>query len=346
VNVNRSLTAILLVLNVAVLAGCRGWNPWIRRPPPCTFAPTATKQELVAHVNRNITPPTGLPAMTAWRCVKAHVQVNNFPIRADANVDISAPHKFRVRAANPFTGSAVADLGSNESDVWFWFQDAPGIMTVSHEVLPDVLSRMEMPIDPDWVMEVLGVVPLDGDSYRIDQPDAPVTYMDLVAERAGANGELYRRIVRIDRCQGHIIEHRIESLDGKRIAWALLSDYRPDLSGQYELPHFIQLECPAAKSQITIQLSSIEVNPVARNDSAWQIPNRPGVPRLQFDPNVIQAASATRSSAPRPLPRPERQPLPMQSGGVGRVMIPDLSEDAPPAAYSAATSQSSSGRLP
>ena len=61
-------TALASTVAVALLlasSGCHFWGLVRPRPAPCVLSPTATKQEIVAHVNRNVTPPGGVPPLTA-----------------------------------------------------------------------------------------------------------------------------------------------------------------------------------------------------------------------------------------------------------------------------------------
>jgi hypothetical protein len=258
-----------------------------------------------------------------------------------ATIDVEAPRRLRVLAHMPITGSDLADFGSNDEEIWIWNQGAPGIVTLRHEQLPEALSQMQVPFEPEWLMEVLGVVPINVDEFALAVPATPQRYVELIADRTSPTGAAVRRVVRIDLCLGRIREHRIEALDGRVIASARLDEYHADATGQYVLPHLIQISWPDAKSGMTLRIGEIMVNPPANSLVSWQVPEKPGVPRISFP---------GRSALPRP--QSWHEPVLRQAGGEAvsgppaRVTLPELSADEPPAAYSGAASQSSSVPLP
>lgn len=337
-------TAVAYTLAAALLlgsSGCHFWGFWPKPPAPCVLSSAATKQEIVAHVNRNVTPLGGAPPLTAWRCLQVQLTASGMP-PVPATIDVEAPLRMRVRAQMPLTFSEVADFGSNDELIWIWNQGAPGMMIIRHEQLPEALAQMQVPFEPEWLMEVLGVVPINVDEFELAVPETPKSYIELVANRISPTGAPVRRVVRINLCQGRILEHRIESTDGRVIASARLDNYELDATGQYVLPHFMKIEWPEAKAGMTLRLGDIMVNPPANSLVSWQAPEKPGVPRIVFP---------GRGSA---VPRPHtwHEPLLRQIGGEtgsdapARVRLPDYSEDERPAAYSGAASQSSSDPLP
>jgi hypothetical protein len=259
-----------------------------------------------------------------------------------ATIDVEAPLRMRIRAQMPLTFSEVADFGSNDELIWIWNQGAPGMMVIRHEQLPEALAQMQVPFEPEWLMEVLGVVPINVDEFELAVPETPKSYIELVANRISPTGAPVRRVVRINLCQGRILEHRIESTDGRVIASARLDNYELDATGQYLLPHLMKIEWPEAKAGMTLRLGEIMVNPPANSLVSWQAPDKPGVPRIVFPGHG--------SAVPRP--QTWQEPLLRQTGhetaadAPARVRLQDLSEDEPPAAYSGAASQSSSDPLP
>jgi hypothetical protein len=333
---HKALACVLLAAATSASSGCHAFQRLWHRPPPCVLTAGATKQEIVAHVNRNLSPPTGAPPLTAWRCTNAKARLNGMPA-VDASLEVEAPRRLRIRAQMPFTYSPVADFGSNDEEVWLWDQTAPGVLTIPHEELPQALTRMQVPFDPEWLMEVLGVEQVDASECELVYPDPPQKWAELVSERPAHTGETVRRVMRVDLCQGTIQEHRVETVDGRVIAAARLTDYRPDATGQYVLPHLVQIHWPATNSSITLTLREIAANPPPTNMASWSVPVKAGVPRLEFN-----AASAAPPKPREVIPAgDEQQPLDPPA----RVRLPDFSEDVPPAEYSPATLRSSSDRL-
>lgn len=336
---HNALACVLLAAAALASSGCLGVGRcgWPRRPPPCVLHSNATKQEIVAHVNRNLSSPTGVPPLTAWRCTDADARFNRMP-PAKASLEVEAPRRLRIRAQMPLTYSPVADFGSNDEEVWLWDQTAPGVLTIPHAALPQALGSLQVPFDPDWLMEVLGVEPVDAAEFELVAPLPSQKWVELVAERQSPTGEPVRRVMRVDLCQGRIEEHRIETLDGRVVASAKLLDYKPDATGQYVLPHSVQISWPATNSSIALRFREIVANPPSTSLASWTVPVKPGVPRLEFNPPA-GLPRATRDIVPAGS---EQQPLDPPA----RLRLPDFSEDVPPAAYSPAASQSSWDQLP
>ena len=328
--------------------GCRHFPVfWPRKPEPvpCTFDPGATKQEIVAHVNRFIAPEGELPPLTAWRTTQMKVSMTGTP-PLGGSIDVQAPTRLRIRAEVPITNFEMADFGSNGQDVWIWGKGAPSVIAVSHEDLPHALQQMQIPFEPEWLMEVLGVVPINVEEYELIRPTSDASTVDLVTRRESPTGEQIVRVVRIDMCHGHIVQHRVQRLDGELIASATLGEYKLDATNRYMLPHLVHLEWPVTKTSLTLQLGTIHANPTPLAETAWAIPHKNGCPiqRLTAPAGALQARrSAMRDRLQQPI---LHQSLASPRDVFSEGFVPaDPSAVEPPSGYSAEASQWSSDRL-
>ena len=303
----RRAVAPLLIAALLSQCGCQFWNKFrgLGRPSgPCTFDPGATSAEVVAHVNRNVSPPDATPPLTAWRSTGVKMKMGGFP-SVNGTISVEAPRRLRIQAAMPVTQADVADIGANDEELWFWNSHDKQVIAVKHEDLPYAMSQMPLPFEPEWLMEVLGVTPLDPEEFELVRPVSEAAYVDLVAERTSPTGQTVRRVVRVDACHGRIIEHRIESTAGELMAIARLSDYRADPSGQYMLPHTVDLEWPAARMHLTMRITGrITANPPAASEALWTIPDRPDSPRFLLRPRM----PLHRSSMQQPVLRQDVVP--------------------------------------
>jgi hypothetical protein len=334
----RLLAAVLYAPLFAGMSGCAVRGRFFpHRPPPCALQPGASYSEIVAKVNQNFAPPAEAP-LTAWDC-RALMSVKGTAGMAPATISVQAPHQFRIRASNPFTGAEVADLGSNSEEIWFWGQGGPGVITVKHEDLPRALNQLQIPIEPEWLLEVLGVVPIDASQYEMVRPAPDTGYVELVADRSAPNGEPVRRIIRIDTCSGHVSQHRVESIDGTTIAVAHLEKYEPDATGKYVLPRYVRVAWPQANAEMTLYLGEIQTDP-QRLASNWTVPQIRGYQQLRIGGPASRDYSGEMPPQIQPVGGEQRE---FRSGErAARLTLPILSADAPPAGYSAAASQSSS----
>jgi hypothetical protein len=363
----RRLLILVLICVQPGGSGCaalKGW--WPQRRPPCALQPGATKDEIVAQVNRNFAAAEGRPPLTAWRSTHVRVTSPSFPGFLEANVEVEAPRNLRIRAHNPFIGTEYVDVGSNADEVWFWGTGAPGIVTVGHDELPHALQTMQVPFQPEWLMEILGATPIDGEEYALVYPETRPGFVELVAERVSPAGDRVRRVVSVDLCFGRILEHRLESADGGLIARANLGKYELDRATGFHLPHLVHVQWPQQQTELTLQIGPIQANPPPRDALAWSVPTKPGVPvlrpgnrtsaarrdslhqpvqyeRLDEDP-ALPAAGQTSRLRDRGGP-PHIQP-PSGSDPAVRLSLEPLTADELPAEHSPAASQSSSDRLP
>ncbi|MGH7127554.1 MAG: hypothetical protein ACREIV_03230, partial [Planctomycetaceae bacterium] len=161
----KPLIACLLALPVSSLAaGC--WPNWFRDATVEPVGPPVqagvSKEELIARLNTNIT------KVYSWRSTNVDIHARGplgLPVKLDAQIAVEAPRNFRLRARS-FAGDE-ADFGSNSERFWFWIRHTrpKRVFTARHEEADRAIARLPIPLRPDWLMEVLGVVPIDPNRY-------------------------------------------------------------------------------------------------------------------------------------------------------------------------------------
>ena len=282
--------AALLALPLAILsAGCAHSQFWRANDPyavntRCHLKPGLPPEEVVAHINRNIS------QLTAWRAMRARVSSrgpNGFPMSVGAVLAVEAPRNFRLKAHGPAGGTQV-DFGSNMEQVWFWSQQNPRkhIYTVKHEQLDVAQHKLPVPFDPDWVMEVLGVLPIETEGLQYEEitlNPGDRQQARLTSYRSGPTGETLRKVTLIDTCHGLVLEHQLYSPDNQLMARAVLSGHAlcpqavsaPGAVAGIAMPQRIDLEWPATQTQLTIVLGPVEVNPT-QPASAFAVPEYDG----------------------------------------------------------------------
>ncbi len=84
------------------------------------------------------------------------------PFAFRANILYQADKNFLLRAR--LAGTEQAVMGSNDKEVWFYVKRNGQVYTCDREKLPFV--KLAMPVHPDWIIESLGVTPLDPSAYH------------------------------------------------------------------------------------------------------------------------------------------------------------------------------------
>lgn len=251
------------------------WDKFVRRinpkPVECVLSPTATKEEIVAHLNDNIS------RLTSWRSmrVKIGIRQNGMPPMPalNAQIAVESPAFFRLRASSIL--GEEADFGSNNERFWFWVRQSqqPVVMTAAHTDLTVAQQYLPFPFDPEWVMEAMGVILFNPDDFVLE----PVsdTRVKLISQSITPAGRQVQKVMAVDLCQGRIVEHSLHDATGSLIARATLSDYRSGSAGIY-VPYTIVLEWPQAGSRMKLSFLDIELNPPYLPGQMWELPTTLG----------------------------------------------------------------------
>jgi hypothetical protein len=242
--------------------------------------PHLSQQGLIEHLNRNIR------GLHSWSCTDATITTRPskyLPVNLtlSAQVAVERDKNFRLRARSPFGDEA--DFGSNQERFWFWMRrnKPPYVFTAQHADMNAVGQRLQIPFHPAWIMEALGVVPLDPKSITLQQPGLEPNTMLLVSEEISPAQAVLRRELVVDTRLGVILAHRLYDASGQRLAEARLSMHRPQPSGII-MPHVIELNWPRHQMAMTMELKNIEVNPSHLPEQTWLLPEIPGSPAFDM----------------------------------------------------------------
>lgn len=252
-----------------------------------------TQKALIEHLNRNI------QGLHSWSCREATISTRPsriIPVKLtlDAQIAVERDRNFRLRASSPM--GEEADFGSNFERFWFWMRrnQPPYVFTASHADMPAVGQRLQIPFEPVWIMEALGVVPLDPNSITVQQDGRHPNTVRLLSQQVSPAGEQVRKEIVVDTRLGVILAHRLYDASGQRLAEARLSRHRREPSGII-MPHVIELEWPQHQMAMTMELKNIEVNSHLP-DQTWQLPEIPGSPVFDMGSRI------NRLEAPMPHP--------------------------------------------
>ncbi len=276
-------TALLAAgLAVAALAGCASTRPfawWPGRPLNCVLPEDASLEQVVGQLNQNVVP--------SWRSTDVRLtarQGNGIPVTLTAILAVQEPRRLRLIATNSF-GNNEFDLGSNDQRFWFWVRRAEPkcVLTASYEDLPRLSQQLRVPFQPEWLMQVLGVVRLDPERLSLERVDR--YRVRLVSHETTLQGTPVRKVVVVDTCRGVAVEHALYDSAGHLLARATLSDHQRDSLTGAVVPHRIDLDWPPTGLHLTLRLGKVEVNPVGIADRIWQLPDYP-------DSQVVDLARA------------------------------------------------------
>ena len=243
-----------LTLGLLVLAGC---NPGLYRgdpkAPAVATAGEADVGRIVGYLNDNAR------KIDSFRVDKVDIdgKSEGKPIPLNAKLAYKAPRNFVLRGyMPPGFGSTEADLGSNDEEIWFWIARAkpPAVHYCKRKDLPNV--RLTTPFQPDWIIEALGVTPLDPSKYRIGE--ATGDYITLLTDDRTPDGRNVIKRLIIDPATNRIMQYQVWRAGqfDKPIVQAWIDDYYEDSESGAFLPRKIELEWPDAKTKIALAMRS------------------------------------------------------------------------------------------
>ncbi len=279
-----STRIICLLILQATTVGCLtgGKPPDMHRVDP-VLSNTLSCEELVDYLNSQN------EGLHGWRCMETQVHVSMpglpLPQRLNGALSCSTPNRFRLTAENLV---AMADVGSNDELCWSYFKPGePVVRTWRHEdahlleYFPGNFPRL----DPEWLMVILGIQPLDAQSFQIQKPPAGSRELWLVSIEESASGQPLRRVIKVDRVRGFAREHSLIDHNGDHLLRVQLSNHRT--CGGHIIPHTVKISFPPQKTELTLNFKDIEPN-CQIADGLWTPPGGDHLAQLDLGEWILQ----------------------------------------------------------
>ncbi|MFK7777674.1 MAG: hypothetical protein QM501_06080 [Gimesia sp.] len=269
-----------VILFLIILTACSSMRTFLpQQAPVCVLPPNASYTQIINHLNSQTAGVYG------WQSSKVKIRTrlqSGIPISLSAMLAVEQPKRFRLRASSPL-GTEV-DFGSNTDRFWFWIKRNPQkrVFTVRHDQYESMGSQLNIPFEPDWLLEALRVVPLNEKELSIQKEGQNSPNVKLISDRLLPNGKLVQKIVVVNLCTGNIIEQSLYDSQGQRIATATFGEYRTCNNSSAILPHVVKFDWPKAGIVLTMTMASIDVNPTGIPNEVWDLPKIPGYPVLDL----------------------------------------------------------------
>ena len=241
-----------LFLTAACAVGCESLN---RSTQPAAAAPPPTEdsgEQFFAIWNANAARIQSLKVDN----VIMDVTADGKPLNVDAQMAFAQPHNLRLRAYG--LGSLQADVGSNPEEVWFWFKqdNAEEVTFCKRDQLADVRSATGL--DPNWLLEIMGVQPIDRAAYQPGQTHGQ--FQTFVSTQQVAGRTAFKRLL-VDRRDRRL--RGVELFDDQKrmVAKLGIEEYHEDPSGIF-LPKKFRLTMPQANAELSLNYMrrEIEIN--------------------------------------------------------------------------------------
>lgn len=260
-----SLTALLLLAGVCGCSLSSRQQQVEYRDPALPMS--LSREELVTYLNNQH------QGLDGWRCTSTRMSVrlpNGMCQRLKGAIACQSPQYFRLTASNVI---ARTDLGSNASRCWVYVKPGESaLMTWKHQ---DTSLLQQIPtgipyIDPNWLMLVLGITPLNVDEYELSHGPAGTRELWLTAIEQSPTGRPLRRVIKVDTMRGVVREHSVYDSEAHPLVRAILSGHKSH--GGNLIPGTVKLQFPQMDSEMSLAFANIEVNPPLP-DALWQLPD-------------------------------------------------------------------------
>ncbi|MES2790725.1 MAG: hypothetical protein V4719_14025 [Planctomycetota bacterium] len=250
--------------------------------------------DMVAHLNHNI------DLINSWTCYKTTIKPHGGMLLAlaptlSANMMVERPRNFRLQASIP-TGNLV-DLGSNDERFWFWMRNdsEPAILTARHDCLTTAQQQLPLPFEPDWLIEALGVIPLDENEIEFEKHPTDPKRVLFRRQRNAPDGSTVQLVSTVDTCFGVIVEHSLTDRSGKAIAVTRMGEHQRDGKSGVVLAHHVELSWPQEKLGLNIRMGAIEVNPEKLSGKQFEMPQIANCPVIDIGGETQQASHTGRT---------------------------------------------------
>lgn len=261
----------VLLLGILAATGCKfldtlGVKP---RPPADTangILPDRPAGDFVSYLNAQAAAVQSIRFDDV--SVKASDQGNDMPRLGEGVLVCAKPRNFRMIAGHVLTSGTEVDLGSNSSEFWMYVKrPQQTFIYCSHEDFSQGKANLPIPFETDWVLEALGMAPLDPNlQYAVETNQKERVYT-LTWESKTPQGEPIRKTTvfagdRASADRPQVVRHVVTDANRKVIATADVREVRPTPVGDTTVlvPTRVALEWPQQKFKMDLTLGRPSVN--------------------------------------------------------------------------------------
>lgn len=278
--------ALLALVAVAAVSGCRAGTGGLLAPPPLASRPSIEATDLVERHNRNaerVARIDALPKITIQTTSKRGA------VQLGGKMALERPRNFRMTLDTHLR--EVGDVGSNDREFWFWTSQDNRRAIYVGQYGAGGSAPADLPFQPDWIIEALGLRVIPEDEARrikVQRGTKPGTIV-LTHTRDDGRGKTTVKQTHLDEQSGLVRQHVFYGPDRKTVvARAYPSDYQTkklpgdDGAETVVLPQKVRLVA-MLKAEETVMmdlyLSDTRINPEftqAMRDALFTVPTKRG----------------------------------------------------------------------
>lgn len=295
---------ITIVLGVGALLFVSGCPPFQKKSTPdfrAQVSPsTPTAPELVASLNDN-----------AHKVQSVGVRYLDIDCAQGAQsvglrgwMYCQKPKSFRMTAE--LAGNSEVDMGSNDQEFWYWIRrnEPPFLFHCSHEEFAKGRVNLQVPFQPEWIMEALGMAEYDPTkSYQVV---ANKNTIELIEPATLPQGQHVSKVTVFTRSQNglQVTGHILKDSQNKEICTATIIRSQQDPATGATLPKVVELKWEAEHLKMKMQMQNATVNGMEgqRNPDIYSRPkNLQDYDLARGGPVTLGAPGAVRRLSGEPI---------------------------------------------
>jgi hypothetical protein len=243
--------------------GCTHWRPGgdVGRTPVGVTAGKPDAARLVAYLNQNA---ERVKCIQSTR-VAMDCKEGNQAVGVDGMLVCQKPRNFRLKGY--VLGKPAVDIGSNDSEFWYWISEAkpvPYVFHCSYEELGRGNVRLPFPFQPDMIVAALGMGSYNpAGKYQVVAPPGK-NYVELIEDAVSPQGQPVKKVtvfnskeVSPERGQPQVIAYVLRDVQGQPICQATIQEVQQ--KDGVILPRRLTLNWPAQNMQMKMSLSDVSV---------------------------------------------------------------------------------------
>jgi hypothetical protein len=206
-------------------------------PKPPNVLPTeATLNDIITFVNNN----NG--RKRSFVTTNARILIDSVPIALNSQIVYEYPKKYRaIGVAMALSGNDF-DIGSNERLFWVWYKQDPrnAIYYCHHDQYETSLVRENIPIDPNWLIEAMGIVIFQPNEEHQLAGRTTDGHWKVITKRPTPTGT-FTKYTTVDRNTACILAQELYNPAGRLVASAESPNHTVDTTQGITYPQTVKL---------------------------------------------------------------------------------------------------------
>lgn len=299
--VSRSIFILLFCL---CLSGCTTLKGLFSRRdaiPPQSFTAAAqpTLEEITSAITRNSR------SIQNFTTENASIHMPGILMPLPSRVTFERPKRLRIQGALSSLGSQEFDFGSNDALFWLWMRRSQGEMWYCrHDLYPVCPVRSMIPINPDWLIEAMGIVEFKPTDQHYGPSRTEEGNWEIVSHCQTPSGQYIKRTV-VDSKIGWILRQELYTPQNELIALAATEDTRFDRVSNTYYAKRITVWCKGMDGgQMTLDLGlPIFNSSVSLSPSIFVMPEYEGYRAVDLcSPEFLQQRGAVMPAVSQTIP--------------------------------------------